>query len=259
MTILDASYRGAKGQIKKTAEKTPDKGNDLRGKCAQVSGPSLCHIAVAKSRTFHLCICFPVLQTFQGKTLYGPAPPSPIARHALKASSGEGGWGCIFWGPRRGNFICPSLLHNPRPRRVFWGPWEPIPPKFGGWRFHPPNLASERQKTLQNKCFLKIRPPNLGGESPPPKFGGCRLSGGWGVGVYEIWPRKPCAVRPLLWGELGAAAPSKCPRGQNANASSGPQSEAQRHSLEPGHQQHPRKEKTRSRSTYWQESVWFWF
>ena len=27
-------------------------------------------------------------------------------------------------------------------------PWEPIPPKFGGWRFHPPNLGSERPETL---------------------------------------------------------------------------------------------------------------
>ena len=51
---------------------------------------------------------------------------------------------------------CLALTHSGYCRRLFRkhllddteDPWKPIPPKFGGWRFHPPNLGSDPQKTL---------------------------------------------------------------------------------------------------------------
>ena len=87
----------------------------------------------------------------------------------------------VQWGQKSGKMQ--EVLHQKGE-----DPWQAIPPKFGGWRFHPPNLRSgwfwrftPRQKRSgrqkKNKWFLKISPPEFGGWIFTPQI--------WGVWVVR--------------------------------------------------------------------------
>ena len=108
------------------------------------------------------------------ENLYTPPPPPPAPISVQKAFSGEGGWGCIFWGPTRQEFYTPPspLLYTPPPLGGYFQGWgggvgvyKIRPRKWKRWRrwrsivfiiFH---LAAKggRQKGIGKKVTKNVK------------------------------------------------------------------------------------------------------
>ena len=56
-------------------------------------------------------------------------------------------------------------------------PCKPIPPKFGGWQIHTPNLGGGVSEIPYFTVLLECRPQDFRGEVSPPKFRGYGLTG----------------------------------------------------------------------------------
>ena len=112
-----------------------------------------------------------------GSTLPGPCPNLPCGVFFEIDSSSllEFFWkfGVVNW------IWCFSSLRLP----LALLPWKPIPPKFGGWRFHPPKIREWSPKITVKQVIFWDSPPKFGGGNlHPPNLGG-------GVWVLRVWAK----------------------------------------------------------------------
>ena len=75
----------------------------------------------------YLCGC---PRKYSGAKLYTP-PPSPPPFLLIRHFLGEGGWGCIFWGPTRQEFYMPPPFIRPPPLGGSFQGWGGACIKFG--------------------------------------------------------------------------------------------------------------------------------